>query len=92
MLDYIDETIEYLGAAIDRNYEKWGYSFESTHNGVVYDYLYPYERNPRDYDEAVDQMKNCILERIDHMDSHIDRLYTLCHDSLNKSINYRKEN
>lgn len=91
MMNYIDETIAYLGPAIDRNYEKWGYSFNSEYNGVVYDRLYPEERNPRSYEEAVEQLKTCIQNRIVHMDSHIERLYTLCHDSLNKSYNYTKE-
>lgn len=92
LMNYIDETVAYLGPAIDRNYEKWGYSFRSTYNGAIYDYLHPHERNPRNYEEAIAQLKNCISHRIRHMDSHIDRLYTLCHDSLNKSINYREVN
>lgn len=92
LFGYIDGTIAYLGPAIDRNYDKWGYSFCSTYNGGVYDYLYPRERNPRNYEEAIDQLKTCISQRIRHMDTHIDRLYTLCHDSLNKSINYQEVN
>ena len=91
LLNYIDETIAYLGPAIGRNYEKWGYSFESEYNGVNYDYLEPIERNPRNYEEAVKQLKDCIRQRIVHMDTHIDRLYSLCHESLNKKYNYEKE-
>lgn len=91
LINYIDETIAYLGPAIDRNYEKWGYSFQSVYNGKVYDYLLPVERNPRSYEEAVAQLKGCISERIVHMDSHIDRLYSLCHDSVNKNYNYKKK-
>ena len=91
LLDYIDETIAYLGPAIGRNYEKWGYSFESEYNGVNYDYLEPVERNPRNYEEAVEQLKDCIKQRIVHMDTHIDRLYSLCHESINKKYNYEKE-
>ena len=53
LMNYINETIAYLGPAIDRNYEKWGYSFQSFYNGKVYDYLLPIERNPRNYEEAV---------------------------------------
>ena len=26
--NYIDQTIAYLGPAIDRNFEKWGYTFD----------------------------------------------------------------
>lgn len=89
--NYIDETVAYLGAAIDRNYEKWGYSFKSEHNGFVYDYLKPVERNVRSYEEAIEQLKDCIEERIEHMDRNIDRLYILCHDSLNKSANNNSE-
>jgi len=91
LMNYIDETIEYLGPAIDRNYEKWGYSFNSVYNGKVYDYLLPIERNPRSYEEAVQQLKDCISERIVHMDANIERLYTLCHGSLNKNFNYEEE-
>lgn len=91
MQNYIDETIAYLGPAVDRNYGKWGYTFSSIHEGKLYDYLAPEERNPRSYEEAVAQLKNCISERLVHMDSHIERLYTLCHDSLNKNYNYKKE-
>lgn len=91
VLNYIDETIAYLGPAIERNYEKWGYSFNSEYNGKKYDFLVPEERNVRSYDEAVMQLKTCVSERITHMDSHIERLYTLCHDSLNKNYNYKKE-
>jgi len=88
---YIDETIAYLGPAINRNYEKWGYSFKAEYNGKNYDYLTPQKRNPRSYDEAVEQLKGCIQQRIIHMDAHMDRLYTLSHESLNKSYNYEKE-
>ena len=28
LMDYIDESIAYLGPAIDRNFEVWGYTFE----------------------------------------------------------------
>ncbi len=91
LYQYIDEVVEYLGPAIDRNYEKWGYSFLSEYNGVNYDYLKPTERNVRNYDEAITQLKDCIDLRIEHMDTNLDRLYTLCHESLNKRYNYDKE-
>lgn len=91
LLNYIDETIAYLGPAIDRNFEKWGYSFNSTYEGVSYDYLVPAERNVRSYDAAVAQLKNCIIERIQHMDNNLDRLYSLCHESLNKEFNYDRK-
>lgn len=88
LFQYIDDTIAYLGPAIDRNFEKWGYSFQSVYNGVSYDYLIPAERNVRSYEQAVQQLKDCISLRIDHMDSNLDRLYLLCHKSMNKRYNY----
>ncbi len=83
LFQYIDETVAYLGPAVERNFEKWGYSF-----GAEYDYLTPAERNVRSYDEAIAQVKDCISNRIDHMDSNLDRLYYLCHGSTNKVYNY----
>ncbi|MBR2046306.1 MAG: CotH kinase family protein [Agathobacter sp.] len=88
---YIDDTVAYLGPAIERNYEKWGYSFLSEYNGKNYDYLVPESRNVRSYDEAISQLKDCIHTRISHMDANMERLYTLSHDSLNKRYNYDKE-
>lgn len=67
--DFIDETIEWLGPAVERNYEKWGYSF-----GEEYDRLIPHERNPRSYDEAVKQMKKSLNDRLAWMDENIESI------------------
>ena len=64
---YIDETIAYLGDAIDRNNERWDEDF-------VYDLLIPPERNPDSYEEAVQDMKQYIHVRGEWMDENIDML------------------
>ena len=64
---YIDETIAYLGEAIDRNYARWDADFD-------YDLLIPYDRNPDSYEEAVEDMKNYIHIRGDWMDENIEIL------------------
>lgn len=87
---YIDDTVEYLGPAIERNYEKWGYSFQSTYQGKNYDFLKPTERNVRTYDQAIQQIKDCITQRIDHMDHNLERLYSLSHESVNKQFIHDK--
>ena len=91
LFQYIDETVAYLGPAIQRNYAKWGYSFNSTYNGVNYDYLEPESRNVRSFDEAIQQIKDTITLRLEHMDNNLDRLYTLCHESMNKRYNHQTE-
>lgn len=64
---YIDETIAYLGDAIDRNFERWDDAF-------IYDLLLPYERNPDSYEEAVTDLKDFIHIRGEWMDENIDTL------------------
>lgn len=91
LFQYIDDTVAYLGPAVQRNYVKWGYSFNSTYNGVDYDYLEPESRNVRSFEEAIRQIKDTITVRLDHMDHHLDRLYTLCHASMNKRYNHQTE-
>lgn len=83
LLQYVDDTVAYLGPAIERNYEKWGYSF-----GKESDLLIPEERNPRSYEEAVNQLKTCISERIAYMDENIERLRLVGHESLNKKFRH----
>lgn len=91
LFQYIDDTVAYLGPAIDRNYEKWGYSFNSTYNGRNLDFLKPESRNVRSFDEAIRQIKDTITLRLEHMDSNLDRLYNLCHESMNKRYNHMTE-
>lgn len=64
---YIDETIAYLGDAIDRNYKRWDIAFD-------YDLLLPSDRNPDSYEEAVLDMKQYIHVRGEWMDKNIDIL------------------
>lgn len=84
LTSYIDETIEYLGEAIERNYEVWGYTFERENQTMVYEFLRPIERNPQNYNEAVDQYKTFLINRGKWLDDNIDSLLQYCHPSKNK--------
>ena len=79
---YIDDVIDYLGPAIDRNFEVWGYIFSE------YLPLDPQERNPADYAAAVQQIKDSIQERGSWMDENIEILRQYCHESKNKKFNH----
>lgn len=69
LYNYIDECITYLGNSVERNFDRWGYTFSSE-----YDVLMPAERNPHSYSEAVKQMKEFIRVRGDWMDKNIETL------------------
>lgn len=84
LTNYIDETIEYLGDAIERNYEVWGYTFERENQTNIYEFLRPVDRNPQNYDEAVDQYKTFLINRGKWLDDNIDSLSQYCHPSKNK--------
>ena len=79
---YIDDVVAYLGPAVARNFEVWGYSFDE------YRPLDPDRRNPDDYEAAVAQLKEFCEERGDWMDSHIEILRQFCHPSKNKKFNH----
>lgn len=82
LIDYIDSVIEYLGPAIDRNFEVWGYSFQE------YRPLSPDQRNPDTYEAAVEQLKQFICTRGTWMDENIDILLQYCHESKVKKFNH----
>ena len=82
LVDYIDAVVEYLGPAIDRNFEVWGYTFEE------YKPLSPEERNPKSYDAAIEQMKEFIYHRGAWMDENIEALLQYCHESKIKKFNH----
>lgn len=81
---YIDDIIEYLGEAIPRNYEIWGYSFERENQEDTTQYLEPIERNPQNYEEAIEQYKTFIKSRGQWLDNNIESLKQYCHSSRNK--------
>lgn len=80
--DYIDETAAYLGGAVDRNFEVWGYTFAPEHT-----LLTPAERNLHSYEEAVQQMKDFLTARIAWMDENIDTLRQYSAESKVKKFN-----
>ena len=79
---YIDETVAYLGDAVARNYEKWGYTFEQE-NGL----LRPLDRSPQSYEEALEKMRSYIHVRGEWMDENIESLMQFASDSKNKKNN-----
>lgn len=90
--NYIAETVEYLGPAIDRNYERWGYTFTDEYivsgSNIV---LLPAERNPSSYEEAIAQLEDTIELRGAFLDENIEVLYTRSHASVNKKYKYQNE-
>lgn len=87
LTSFIDSTISYLGPAIERNYSKWGYSFDpnkvDTNNK-----LNPEERNPRNFEDAVEQLKEFIVHRGAWLDRNIENLRQYSHESANKRYNH----
>lgn len=79
---YIDDTIAYLGDAVDRNFQVWGYTFDE------YLPLSPDDRNPKNHEEAVQQIKDFIHERGEWMDENIEVLKQYSHESKNKKFNH----
>ncbi len=93
LLRYIEETHAYLGSAIDRNFDVWGYSFDSNQLSIG-QYRLPEDRlkrtpeniramNPTSFEEATQWMIDYMLAHGHFMDNHIDALRQYCADSKN---------
>lgn len=82
LIDYTKQVTEYLGPAIDRNFEVWGYTFEK------FTPLKPKSRNPANYEEAIEQLQQFIYERGSWMDENIEVLFQYCHESKVKKYNH----
>jgi len=79
---YMDDVIAYLGPAIERNFDVWGYTFNEEA-----DMLDPPARNPRDYESAVKEMKDFIQMRGEWMDRNIDALKQYSNEAKIKKFN-----
>ncbi|MBU3811216.1 MAG: CotH kinase family protein [Candidatus Niameybacter stercoravium] len=87
LLNYIDETIAFLGEAIERNNQVWGYSFDPKKVDGN-NRLAPMERNVTSYEESILQLKDFIIRRGRWMDQHIEILRQYAHESKVKKFNH----
>lgn len=86
LTNYIEETLAYLGPAIARNDEVWGFSYDTTD-------LTTMQRrrpaagqtledvNPSSHAEAVEWMVDFMLKRAEWLDENIESLRQYCHQS-----------
>ncbi|MCL2378026.1 MAG: CotH kinase family protein [Defluviitaleaceae bacterium] len=91
LVAYMDEVATWLGSAVDRNFEVWGYSFDYTNVSVdARRFPRPEERaagiteadlNPASFEEAMDQKRDFMIERGRWMDNHIEILRQYSHPS-----------
>ena len=84
---FIDGTVKYLGPAADRNWAVWGYSFNPENLDTV-NKLSPDERNPENYEAAVNQFRSSLLERAHWLDQNIEILRQYSHESAVKKYNH----
>ena len=82
LMNYIDQTVAYLGPAIERNFDKWGYSFQPEHS-----LLEGEGREICSYDEAISQLKDFLIERGNWMDQNIDAVREFSAESAVKKYN-----
>lgn len=87
LLNYIDETVAFLGDAILRNNEVWGYSFDPE-KVAENNRLMPIGRNVTSYEEGIRQLKDFIIQRGRWMDQHIHTLRQYAHESRVKKFNH----
>lgn len=87
LINYIDETVDYLGDAVKRNYDVWGYSFEQESLNVS-NRLEPVDRNVKSYEESIVQLKTFIRDRGAWLDENIEILKQYCHESRTKKFNH----
>lgn len=87
LLTKIDEIENYLGSAIERNFEVWGDSFDYELTGVDAQ-LVPQSRHIESHQEAIQQVKDFITKRGTWLDENIEYLKQYGHESNTKK--YRK--
>lgn len=88
--NYIDGVVDYLGPAIERNYEVWGYTLDPEVIKKLEEdqRLSPIDRNPASHEEAISDLKNAFEDRLMWLDNHIEILRQYSHESAVKEFNH----
>lgn len=87
MLEKFDAAVAYLGPAVDRNYQVWGYTFDPALVGEDCK-LVPDERNPISFDQACDHLREALTFRSAWIDRNIETLRQFSHESAVKKFNH----
>lgn len=82
LLSYIDETLAYLGPAVERNNQRWNEAM------TEWEPLSPASRNAHSHAEAVEQLKEWLYERGIWLDENFHTIRQYCHPSRNKVYNH----
>lgn len=82
LMDYIDETLDYLGPAVTRNNERWKEAM------TQWEPLSPASRNLYSHEEAVEQLKEWLYVRGIWLDENLHTIQQYCHPSHNKTYNH----
>ena len=86
IINYIDETIEFIGPAQMRDWNRWGYFYKGKYlfdsvdkEGNIID------RNTKTYAEEIEKMKNILIEHGRWLDENIDSLYQFSEKGLEEN-------
>lgn len=82
MLDYIDQTLAYLGPAVERNNQRWAVEMSQ------WNLLIPEERNVHSHQEAVNYLKEWLVARGKWLDENFHVMRQYAHPSRNKAFNH----
>ena len=77
---YIDDVVEFLGSAVDRDALVWGYVYDM--NYLLSEDLY--DRNVDSYEEEIARVKGTLSKHANYLDSHF-------YDDINNDILYQPE-
>lgn len=75
---YVDETLSFLGDAVVRNNNRWGYVYDLNQYNTD-DYLQPIDRNYTSYEDSTQQVKDYLEKRGEWLDHHIYSLRQYSH-------------
>jgi len=91
LINYMQEVEDWLGSAIDRNFEVWGYSFDPSQVSPMArrrptyaeaaEGITIFDLNPSSFEEAMEWMRDYTIERGRWLDSYIDTLRQFSHPS-----------
>ncbi len=71
--EFVNETVEYLGEAIERDWARWGYYY--TAGNCLKSGIYEKDRNTKTYQDEVNKILNVLSVHGAWMDEHLDSLY-----------------